>query len=165
MVVIDAAHDGRYQRDTHFQRVTDGDGALFKFQKRTCAEHFISGVIQSIKLQEDDADARVAKRPRIVRLLREANAVGVELDVLAPERARIARQLRQIVAHGRLTAGKLQKRLAAAFHKISNRRFERFQRRLRITLGSVCEAEAAPEVAAVRDLQQRAAGRALMLRA
>ena len=82
LVVIDAAHDGRYQRDTHFQRVTDGDGALFKLQKRACAERYINGVIQSIKLQEDDADARVAKRPRIVRLLREANAVGVDLDVL-----------------------------------------------------------------------------------
>ena len=39
-------------------------------------------IIQSIKLQEDDADARVAKRPRIVRLLREANAVGFPVDAV-----------------------------------------------------------------------------------
>ena len=103
----------------------------------------VDRVVQTVKLQKDDTGAGVPKRAGIFRVLRKANAVGVDLDVLTAKGLCVADQLRQIVPHGRLAAGELQKRRSAVRHEIGNGQLERVQGRLCVRFRAVCKAEAA----------------------
>ena len=100
----------------------------------------------------------------IVRVLRQPQAVSIQLDIGTPAPLGVGHDLRQIVPQGGLPAAELEKGSPRLADDIVDPAFHPLQGRV-LGLGVVGKAEAAAQIAPAGDLQKGAAGVAQVLAA
>ena len=163
IVVIHALDHRRYQRDADGKLRADADGLPLGIQQIPAAQGAVDLIPRPIELEKHDIKPCLGEPAGVGGILGQADPVGVHLGIAASGLPGVSDQLRQIVAERRFPAGKLQQGLPALPHDVPDGRLAVFKRRVVVSTAAVGEAIAAAEIAALRDLQQRAASAALML--
>ena len=165
VVVIDTFDYRRHQCHADPEPGAYLDGLPLCLQQRCAAQRLIDILPGPVELEKDDVQPSFPEPFGKIRILCKADSVGVHLGVAAAGLFRIADQLRKIVPQGRFSAGKLQQRTTALGRELSDGLLHLLERRILCALSAVGKAEATVQIAALRHLQQRAAGPDLMLRA
>ena len=134
--------------------------------ERTSAQHAIYLVIQTVKLQKHRRYACFRQIIGVPLFLCQAHAVGVELEKSKSLHLAQSDDLCQIVAHRWLAAGKLDIIRTAMAHEMVVLLRDFIQRQIsRFRIASAGKAHRAGQVAAICQLQKRAANRLLVVRA
>ena len=163
VAVVHAADHRGDQRHADPLLRADADGLQLFLQQRRAAQRRMDLVARPVELEKDDVEPRLRQTPRIARVLRQAQPVGVDLHVAAPGLLRAAHQFRQIVPQRRFPAAELQQRESAARGDVADGRLQLGPGRVAASGAAVGEAVATAQIAAARDLQQDAAGSHLVL--
>ena len=163
IVVIHALDHRRHQRDADGELRADADGLPLGIQQIPAAQGAVDLIPRPVELEKHDIEPCLGEPAGVGGILGQADSVGVHLGIAASGLPGISDQLRQIVAERRFPAGKLQQGLPELPHDVPDGRLAVFKRWVGVSTAALGEAIAAAEIAALRDLQQRAASAALVL--
>ena len=114
LVVVDAVDDGDDEADVDAGRVEVLDRAQLDVEEVADLAVRVGLLADAVELQVGDAQAGLARLPRELRLLREADAVGRRLHAEVADLARVADGVEEDRRDRRLAAGELHRSSAAA---------------------------------------------------
>lgn len=163
--VVDAFDHRGNQGYAQPQIRADPDSPQLGLQEGSAPENFIDFIPGAVELKKDNVQPGLRQSRGIGGILRQPDAVGVYLHAAAAGFFGITHQIRQILPESGFASGELEQRLAALGDDLPDGGLQVFQRGIRCVSASVGKTVAAAEIAAVRHLQQSAAGAAVMLRA
>ena len=162
LVLVHARRESRHEHDGQARRRAVVYSAQLLRRNIPAPERLIARRAQAVELQKDAGDPGLAQCRRVIRLRGEAQAVGVQLEEGKAPLPAEAHYLGQVVPHGRLPARELDIVRSAALHEHVVERRDLVYRQVALAARGG-EADRAAQVAAVRQLQQDAAARALVV--
>ena len=156
---VHPGHQGGHEHDPQPGRGRVADGRLLDRAQVAAAQGLVAGRAQAVELEEDRGQPGFLQLHRVVRVGRQPQAVGVQLDKAEPLAPRQRDDRGEILAHRRLAAGQLEvARSARREHPVVEKADPRKRGLLVRVPARVGKADRAAQVAAPGDLDQGGAG-------
>ncbi len=154
LVIIDAVNQGRYKDDAYAGQGDVLDGPALGLGERTATQDLVWGVIDPVKLEKDRAEAGVSQMKGQIRIIGQANTIGVELDEGKTGLPGLGDNLYQVLAEGGFPSGDLQVAAIGGLQHLCKHFFYCIKSRLSGAGTGIGETDRAVQVAARGDLNK-----------